>query len=186
MEQAGIVAILGSPRAGGNTDALADAMLSGAREAGASTERFALRDMTIRPCTGCDGCWKQGRPCRFQDDGSLLYDAMAGAKVFLFVTPVYWYGPTAIMKAFIDRLVVFNRPEGRPLVDGKRAVLIAAWEEAGMAAAAPMVQSFEMSFGYLGLRFDDRLLVDGVGPKGAIAGKPEALDRARTMGRALA
>jgi multimeric flavodoxin WrbA len=186
MEKTGIVAILGSPRPGANTDSLAEAVLSGARESGVKTERFALRDMRIRPCTGCDACWKKGRPCQFEDDGALLYDAMARAEVFLFATPVYWYGPTAIMKAFIDRLVVFNRPEGRPLVDGKRAFLIAAWEEPGMEAAAPMVRQFEMSFAYLGLRFADRLLVDGVGPRGAITGKPEALARAHAMGRALA
>jgi hypothetical protein len=68
------------------------------------------------------------------------------------------------MKAFIDRLVVFNRPRGRPLIEGKAALLVSAWEETGMEAAEPLVRLFEMSFRYLGLRFIDRLLlVDAAG-----------------------
>jgi hypothetical protein len=49
-----------------------------------------------------------------------------------------------------------------------------------------MVKLFELGFRYLELRFVDRLLVDGVGPKGAIREKPEALERARALGRSLA
>ena len=41
--------------------------------------------------------------------------------VLLLATPVYWYGPTALMKGFMDRLVPFNRPQGRPLIAGKGA-----------------------------------------------------------------
>jgi multimeric flavodoxin WrbA len=181
-----LAAFLGSPRPKGNTDTLAEAVLDGARGAGCEVESFALRALKVHPCTGCDNCWKKGRPCIFADDGAMLYDAMARADVFLFVTPVYWYGPTAIMKAFLDRLVVFNRPEGRPLVKGKAAVLVSAWEEKGMEAADPMVKLFELGFRYLELRFVDRLLVDGVGPKGAVGEKPEVLDRARALGRSLA
>jgi NAD(P)H-dependent FMN reductase len=82
----------------------------------------------------------------------MLYDAMAESDVFLFATPVYWYGPTAIMKAFLDRLVVFNGPDGRPLVRGKTALLVSAWEERGMTAAEPLVRLFELGFKYLELR----------------------------------
>lgn len=181
-----LAAFLGSPRPRGNTDTLAEAVLDGARGAGAEVESFALRALKVHPCTGCDNCWKKGRRCIFVDDGELLYDAMAGADVFLFATPVYWYGPTAIMKAFIDRLVVFNKPEGRPLVKGKAAVLVSAWEEKGSEAGEPLVKLFELGFRYLELNFVDRLLVDGVGPKGAIREKPEALERARALGRSLA
>ncbi len=99
---------------------------------------------------------------------------------------MYWYGPTAIMKAFIDRLVVFNRPQGRPLIEGKDALLVSAWEETGMEAAEPLLRLFEMSFRYLGLRFIDRLLIDAAGPKGIVRDMPGVLDRAREVGRRLA
>jgi multimeric flavodoxin WrbA len=181
-----LAAFLGSPRPRGNTDTLAEAVLDGARGAGGEVESYALRALKVHPCTGCDNCWKKGRPCIFADDGAMLYDAMAHADVFLFATPVYWYGPTAIMKAFMDRLVVFNRPEGRPLVKGKAAVLVSAWEEKGMEAADPLVKMFELGFRYLELRFVQRLLVDGAGPKGAVDEMPDVLERARALGRSLA
>lgn len=111
-----------------------------------------------------------------------LYDVVAGSDVLLFATPVYWYAPTSIIKAFIDRLVPFNRSQGRPLVAGKRAILVTACEE-GPAAAEPLVRMFELSFRYLGIEFGDRLIVDGVGPKGAVLGRPDALEKAYRIGK---
>jgi multimeric flavodoxin WrbA len=181
-----LVAFLGSPRSNGNTDILAKRVTDGAVAAGVDAKCIQLRGLEIHPCTGCDKCWVNGRPCIFADDMSRLYDEIARADVLLFATPVYWYGPTAIMKAFIDRLVVFNRPMGRPLIEGKAALLVSTYEEKGPEAAEPMLRMFELSFRYLGLRWIDRLIVDGTGPKGAILSKPEALERASNIGRALA
>ena len=180
-----IAAFLGSPRRDGNTDTLAARVLDGARDSGWDTEAVALRRLTIHPCTGCERCWEKGRLCVFDDDMIALYDTIAASDVLLFATPVYWYAPTAIMKAFIDRLVVFNRPQGRPLIEGKGAIIAVAYEEKGPVAAEPLVRMFELSFDYLGLRFLDRIVVDGVGPKGAILQKPDALERAYQIGRAL-
>ena len=185
MTRSALCAFLGSPRAGGNTDILAAAVLDSAAEAGRPTESFALRGLRIHPCTGCDRCWEGGSPCIFRDDGERLLDAMGRADVFLFATPVYWYGPTAIMKAFLDRLVVCNRPEGRALVKGKAAVLVSCWEEQGMEAVQPMVRMFELSLRYLGVEFAGRILVDGVGPRGAIEAKPDAIAMARRIGASL-
>ncbi|MGA2380003.1 MAG: flavodoxin family protein [Spirochaetia bacterium] len=186
MQKRKIVAFLGSPRPRGNTDTLAECVLEGAREVGCETQSFALRSLKVHPCTGCGYCWKKGKPCIFQDDGTLLYDAMAAADVFLFATPVYWYGPTAIMKAFVDRLIVFNKPEGRPLVKGKAALLVSAWEEQGMKAVEPMVRLFELGFEHLELRFEGSLLLDELGPKEAAMDRPGAQESARALGRSLA
>jgi multimeric flavodoxin WrbA len=176
---------LGSPRPNGNTDTLADKIVDGARSAGVETESAAIRNLDIHPCTGCDRCWKNGKPCVFSDDMTELYARIGRADVLLFATPVYWYGPTAIMKAFIDRLVVFNRPQGKPSIEGKSAILVSAYEEEGPEAAEPLVKMFELSFRYLGIRFIDRLIVEGVGPKGAVLSKPAELERAAAIGRSL-
>lgn len=180
-----LTAFLGSPRAGGNTDILTEHVLKGAAEAGLETEAVPLRKLNVRPCIGCEACWSKGRPCAFDDDMSRLYDAISASDVLLFSTPVYWYAPTAIMKAFVDRLVPLNRPEGRAMIEGKRVILVTAYEEEGPSAAEPLIRMFELSFEYLGLQFVDRLVVDGVGPKGAVLQKPEALDQAIEIGRRL-
>jgi multimeric flavodoxin WrbA len=181
-----LTAFLGSPRSGGNTDTLAKRVLQGALDSGWDTEAVALRRLKVRPCTGCEKCWRDGLPCVFRDDMAGLYETIAASDVLLFATPVYWYAPTAIMKAFIDRLVPFNRPQGRPLIKGKGAILVMAYEEEGPTAAEPLVRMFELSFDYLELRFVDRIVVDGVGPKGAVLQKPEALERAYRIGQGLA
>lgn len=89
------------------------------------------------------------------------------------------------MKAFVDRLVVFNGPEGRPMVKGKAALLVSAWEEQGMTAAEPMVRLFELSFRHLELRFEGSLLYDDMGPKDASRERGGALESARALGRSL-
>jgi multimeric flavodoxin WrbA len=180
-----LLAFLGSPRSNGNTDTLANKILDGARAAGVDTQSIALRGLEIQPCTGCDRCWKTEKPCIFTDDMTGLYDAIAHSDAFLFATPVYWYGPTTLMKTLIDRLVVFNRPKGRPMVEGKAALVVTAYEEEGPEAVEPLLRMFELGFRYLGLRFIDRLVVDGTGPKGSILSKPEALERAAAIGRSL-
>jgi multimeric flavodoxin WrbA len=180
-----ITAFLGSPRANGNTDILASQVLEGARESGHITEAIALRRLTISPCIGCEKCWQNGQPCVLKDDMGDLYQTVADSQILVFATPVYWYAPTAIMKAFLDRLVPLNRPQGRPLIQNKGGVLVVVYEESGPEAAEPLIRMFEMSFDYLGLKFLDRIVVDGTGPKGAILQKPDALARAREIGRTL-
>ena len=180
-----LTAFLGSPRANGNTDTLAAKVLDGAREAGWETEAVALRRLNIRPRSACEQCWGKGRPCAIDDDMHLLYEVISGSDVLLFATPVYWYGPTALMKAFIDRLVPFNRPQGRPLVKGKGAIVVVAYEEEGPTPAEPLLRMFELSFNYLEVRWIDRIVVAGVGPKGAILQKPDALGRAYQIGQRL-
>jgi multimeric flavodoxin WrbA len=180
-----VTAFLGSPRKNGNTDTLTARLLRGAEEAGHVTETVALRRLTIKPCLGCEQCWKKGHPCIMDDDMLPLYQTIADSDVLVFATPVYWYAPTALMKAFIDRLVPFNRPQGRPLIQGKGAILVVAYEEEGPEAAGPLVRMFELSFRYLGLRFLHRLVIDRLGTKGAVLGRPEALESAYEAGRGL-
>jgi len=180
-----ITAFLGSPRARGNTDILAERLLDGARDAGWETESVALRTLKVRGCVACECCWNNDKSCAINDDMQTLYNTIASSDVLVFATPVYWYAPTAIMKAFIDRLVPFNRPEGRPLIQGKSAIVVTAYEEEGSEAAETLLRMFEMSFAYLGVDFISRVVVDGAGPKGVVLNKPEALGNAYQLGRNL-
>lgn len=179
-----ITAILGSPRAGGNTDILAANVLDGARDAGLETVSIALRNLKIHPCIGCDKCWSKDRPCVFEDD--MPYHAFAESGILLFATPVYWYAPTAIMKAFMDRMVPLNRPQGSSMKDGKKAILVTAYEEESTEAAEPLVKAFELSFAYLGWELVNKLIVPGVGPKGAVSEKTGTLKSAYLIGKWLA
>ena len=118
-----ILGVVGSPRRNGNTDVLVSHVLKGARAAGAQTETLYLGDLTIQECDGCHACW-QGPVCPKRDDMDAVYPKIIASDAIIFGTPVYWYGPTALMKGLIDRFVYFNCPENRVKIRGKSAAIV--------------------------------------------------------------
>lgn len=97
-----VIGILGSPRLKGNSDILLDAYLTGAREAGARTEKVILNKLDYVPCQGCGGCDKTGR-CVHKDDVYNLYERFRTANQIIIASPIYFMGITAQTKAMIDR-----------------------------------------------------------------------------------
>jgi len=180
-----ILAIQGSPRKTGNTFHMLDAVLEGALKAGSSGEIVHLSGLTIGECNGCHTCWL-GRECPCGDDMNSLYRKIAEADVLVFGTPVYWYGPTALMKTFIDRLVWFNCPENRSVIRGKTAAYVIPFEETGQETADPLVRMLEMSIAYLELRNGGGVIAPGMGAKDAVKGSPDILDKCRLLGIELA
>jgi multimeric flavodoxin WrbA len=177
-----VLGIMGSPRKNGNTHILVDKILEGARDAGATTEMLLLGDMTLRECDGCLACWK-GRDCSKADDMNAVYPKLAASDVIVFGTPVYWYGPTALMKAFIDRFVYFNCPENRPQVRGKSALLAVPFEEDSLQTADLVIGLFEKSLAYLEMTLAGRIIVPGASRKGDVLAKTESLQQAYELGR---
>ncbi len=97
-----VLAILGSPRKGGNSDILADEVLRGATEAGAETEKIYLQDLSISPCRACYGCRGKGK-CVQKDDGDYVLEKLIEADTIILSSPVYFYSISAQMKIMIDR-----------------------------------------------------------------------------------
>ena len=91
-----------SPRKGGNTEILAEQVVAGMKDGGAEVEVIRLADYTISPCIACGGCEKTGQ-CVVQDDMQELYPKIDSADRLVLVSPIYFYGVTAQLKAFIDR-----------------------------------------------------------------------------------
>lgn len=180
-----ILGLVGSPRRGGNTDVLVSAMLDAAREQGAAVESLYLNDLTIRECTGCHACWA-GKPCPLDDDMLAVYPKIVAADAVIFGTPVYWYGPTALMKACIDRLVYFNCPDNHVKIAGKAAVLVVPYEDADDETVAPLLTFFQKCFAYLEMRLVGQVVVPGVTARGEVRDRPGPLAQARKLGQELA
>jgi len=100
--QGTLLALYGSPREGGNTDTLLDHFIDGAAEASWGAERVYLRNFDFAPCTECGGCAKTGR-CVIHDKLDPLLDKLLCFERVVFSYPVFFLGPPAITKAFIDR-----------------------------------------------------------------------------------
>jgi multimeric flavodoxin WrbA len=179
-----ILAIVGSPRKGGNTDVLVSRIAEGSKAGGADVEVVRLGELAIRECDGCHACWR-GRQCSKDDDMRRLYDSIAAADVLVLGTPVYWYGPTALMKAFIDRFVYFNCEANRVKIRGKKAAIAIVLEEDNQATWQPVVDFFSKSLGYMEMGLAGTIVVPGVGEKGAIHRKTDRLDEAERLGRSL-
>ena len=181
-KKSNVLGVVGSPRRNGNTHILVSRVLDGACEAGACTDLVFLGDLAIGECDGCHVCWR-GKPCNKHDDMNDLYPRISDSDMIVFGTPVYWYGPTALMKAFLDRFVFFNCPENHEKIRGKSAVLAVPFEDNNPETAAPLVDMFTKSFRYLEMHLAGTLLVPGVGEKGDILRKAEVLERAFELGK---
>lgn len=178
-----ILGIVGSPRKNGNTHLLVSRIIEGAKSGGARVELVFLGNMNIRECDGCHVCWS-GKPCCKNDDMIALYDKIIANDVIVFGTPVYWYGPTALMKAFLDRFVFFNCPESRAKIKGKSAILVIPYEEDNPETGEYVADFFERCLRYLEIPIIGRIIVPGVTERGEVQHKKEAMYRAYQLGQA--
>jgi multimeric flavodoxin WrbA len=180
-----ILGVMGSPRRNGNTHILISRILEGAGAEGAVGDIIFLDDLAIQECNGCHACW-EGTECSKDDDMNNIYPKIIESDGIVFGTPVYWYGPTALIKGFIDRFVYFNCPENRAKIRGKPAVLAVPFEEEDPEAAALLKAFFEKSLLYLEMNLIGTILVPGVNRKGEILEKEAKLQEGYELGRKLA
>lgn len=90
-----------------------------------------------------------------QDDDfmPLMRNIADNYEVILFVTPVYWYSMSSIMKVFFDRItdcLKIEKPVGRKL-RGKSMGVISSSEDPEIVAGFDM--PFRESAGYLGMTY---------------------------------
>lgn len=181
-----ILGVIGSPRKNGNTDIMVSRILAGAHDSGADVETITLAGLRILECDGCHACWKGRHECSKKDDMRLLYPKIAQSDAIVFGTPVYWYGPTALMKCFIDRFVYFNCPENRKQIKGKAAVIAIPFEDRTIATSDLVVDFFEKSLEYLEVMPIDKVLAPGVTKRGDVNDKKRIMARCYKIGRELA
>ena len=149
-----ILALIGSPRKGGNTDLLVDQIIEGSKTKGHSAEKLYLYDYTISLCVDCRNCKKGDYECCIKDEMEKISLKMAASDLIIFGTPMYWYGPTAKMKMLMDRMRPFVA-NGK--LKGKKAIVVVPSAE-GPKACEPMVEIFRMSFRYLKMEFVGKVL----------------------------
>lgn len=181
-----ILGIVGSPRKDGNTDVLVSRILDGARENGARTEKVWLADLEISECDGCYACWKGRHACSKADDMRRLYPRIARADAIVFGTPVYWFGPTAIMKCFMDRFVYFTSPANQGKIRDKAGVIAVPFGDPARVAADPVVDFFARCLDYLGMRWIDKVLAPGVSQPGEVRTRKRVMAKCHELGRRLA
>lgn len=119
-----VVVIEGSPHRDGSSNALAAEFIRGAEEAGHLVTVFDTVHSRIGLCRGYDACGMCG-PCVQRDDMGPIRDALLSSDMVVFVTPLYYFGVSAQMKAVIDRFYAFNGQLTSKRL--KAALIVAAW-----------------------------------------------------------
>lgn len=98
-----VLGIAGSPRDGATGILVRAALLGAGSVGGTTTEYVSLAGKRIAPCDGCEGCNASGH-CLIQDDMQPLYETLVACDAVVLGSPVYYGSPSALCKAFMERV----------------------------------------------------------------------------------
>jgi multimeric flavodoxin WrbA len=174
-----ILIITGSPREGGNSDALAEAFAEGAKKAGHAVTFFHAGRASISGCKGCNTCFTKGAPCSFNDDFKEMAALVEAADAVVFSTPVYWFSFPAQLMAAIDKLYSFyyatavGRYSGPGYSNIKQAVLIAAGGDEEVSVFDALVATWHKIRSNCGWENSGVILVPNVNKKGDALKTPQ-------------
>lgn len=150
-----VLAINASPRKYGNSYKLLKVAVEASRYAGGSIDMLHLYDYSIGPCIGCVS--DEQLACRFpclvgSDDGNKILEMMVNSDAVVISTPIYWYGPSGLLKNLIDRMTSLENMifvSGRSLLEGKVVGFIAVGADSGNIAAISHLMIVMNSMGAL-------------------------------------
>ena len=135
-----------SPRRNGNSALLAEAVHAGLIEASHDATLLFADDFLKGFLRDCRKCRKPDGECSI-DDGyrSVFFDHYLPADGFIAATPIYWYGTSAQLKAFLDRTFCYyaaSYPKSGEVIEamqGKRIGLALSSEETFPMVSAAII-----------------------------------------------
>lgn len=157
-----IVVIDASPRKGGNTDVMADAVVTAIEATGAQVTRCHLREAKINPCLGCNACKGKSYTCVQKDDMPALVEALSDCDGIIFASPIYFGYITGPGKTFIDRLYCLYNPAKGMLArkaDKKVGVVLCSNAPADYTSVSDMING---GFAVCGATERQTLLANGL------------------------
>lgn len=148
---------------------------------GVEVESIRVSDFDVKPCVGCNACKKEpsGR-CVVHDDMMYFWEKMSKTDVLVAASPVYFYGVSAQLKAFIDRL---HAPARKDLPIKKLGLLLVAADTREMVFDSILVQ-YKHIADFFSLESVGEVCVSGVRERGDIEGHP-LLSEAEQMGKRI-
>ncbi len=172
-----VLGIVGSPRRQGNTETLVDAILASAVEQGATSEKIILNELDIAPCQACNGCLRTGK-CVHEDDMRKLLPLMEKSDVWVLGTPIYWWGPTAQFKTFIDRWYGIDQRkfQGKQIIT---AIPMGGGDENYAQHTIGMIKDI---CNYLGMKYVETVVVAGMNGRSSVRENTRVLESARAVG----
>ncbi len=183
-----VLCIAGSPRRGGNSDQLLDALERGVRAAGGEPERLVATDVGAHPCRGCNACAQTGE-CVLRDGMDAVYSAVDRADAIAIATPVFFATVPAVLKIVYDRFQPYwarRYSLGEPAPEHKRpgALLVVGGGGDPFGTACAITPSKSV-MNVVGVSLG--IVYECVGPDSSsdMGHRPECLERAEEIGREL-
>ena len=105
-----LVYISGSPRKGGNSDAIACHFLERCSENGADITRYYLNELNYKGCQACNQCKTVAEKCTVPDDLEKVLDHVFVADLIALASPVYYGDVSSQLKGFVDRTYSYLKP----------------------------------------------------------------------------
>lgn len=178
-----VLGIVASPRRGGNTEVLVDEVLRGASSAGASVYKMCVDELEIAPCDACESCAVDGQ-CLHEDDMNEVLAQMDSSQVWVLGTPVYWWGPSAQFKLFLDRWYCKQfREQDKQMFRGRRVILVAPMGDSDPATARHLVGMMRDSLTYVGATLEATILATGVNHPGEVREQADVMAVAYNAGK---
>lgn len=185
-----VIAFLGSPREGGNTELLLREAVRGIKDSGYTVTIFNLNLMNISPCQNCGGCEETGI-CVYEDDMVQINEAIRNADRIILASPIFFFSVSAQAKIMIDRCQSFwcekyllKKPvPGGPY--GRKGLLLLVGgqkREIGVQCAEATAKAF---FRTVSVPEHETLGYLSIDAKGEILKHPTALKEAYEAGKKL-
>jgi len=172
-----IIAIVGSPRKGGNTEFLTEKLLEEARTEGAETFIHTLADMRVEYCLGCHTCLKQGA-CIIDDDLERVKEDMLNAQGIVWASPTQALTLSGRMKTLVDRCILFIFKQS---LLGKHGVFISVGGFYGAKKASKYMADTAWAMGLSKVGSLEAFAWD----KGTIGKDLKSIERAKKLGKKL-
>lgn len=175
-----IVVLTGSFHKNGTSFLMADEFIRGAKKAGNSVARFDTAHMNIRGCLGCNAC-RTNKDCVCNDEFHLVIKEVLASDMIVFVTPIYYYGMTAQLKAVIDR---FHSVSEKLIGKSMQSALISTCSDTNRETVKPLLMHYESIAEYLQWENVGEITALGVPDRAAIE-KTEYPMAARRFGESI-
>ncbi len=126
-----VLAVIGSPRARGNTYRLVRMIEQRLRhQADVEFEYLQLGEADLRPCRGCALCLERGEEyCPLDDDRAEIEQRLLSADGVILACPVYAMDMPSVMRVFMERLAYSMH---RPRFFDQKTLLVATTGVAGI------------------------------------------------------
>lgn len=197
-----IMAIVGSPRKGSNTDLIIDKVIEGARsQAEVEAEKVYIYESDIKYCTACGvhSVLQGSKPCPLKDDMAGILERMQEADAFIFGSPNHSRTVSAGMSNFLSRMMPLLKmhverdeagniihAEARPLIKGKKAVSVISQGDFSPCSSALVLLVLDTNLKDFQLMKVGEILSTGNLQRAQVKDKPEILEQAYAIGAGLA